>query len=954
MNVKLRVLSAGALFFIGQSVMAQKVKTDTTTKTKHIDEVVVLGYNKKLTKPKDLSANTVVTSEQLEDRPNVSFLNSLQGSTPGLTIASNSGSPGSAKINMIIRGVSSINASTEPLVVLDGIPTNSNQFRNLNAEDIESVTVLKDAAATSIYGNRGANGVLLIKTKSAKYNALLKIGYSTTTGVSLMPENDFNMANASQFLTIQKRLGLKPGVDLSDEEIANYPINTDWQKVFIKQDLTTQHNLQLSGGGENFNGFASVGYLEQGGMLPNTDFKRMTFRTNLNGKSKNDRLTFSALAAIGFSRRNQLNQETDSDLTANSIQNPLLGSLIGLPYVKSGQFKTGQELLNAIGGNTSRVNSIYILEDNLREGYLSMFNRYDEINTFVNGNINYKLTDYITIGNATGADYRVSNRLTGRAPWGYLALIVAKNANTQYGGNEVQQNVRELNLNSVTKILFNKVWGNHTFDAGAYLEYTKVHYLSTSQNQVGLNPKTWSLGAGTGYVPFNSNDPNKYVPEVFSGKIDAGALSYFGTLDYDYAGKYGFSGVVRRDASYRFTKENRWGTFWSVAGRWNLDKEVFMSNLGFDMLKLRASYGTQGNQNIVAPAPGNNPLLVSPNLVYDLNAANNGYNNLVGLGISNIANTSLVWEEITQLNVGLDFRLLKNRLEGNVDFYEKKTSELYNGIRSSAITGFYSYQGNFGNLKNTGIELALNYSLVENANTKIAVFANASWNKNKLIKLEIPVKDGALLMEEGGPINQWNLVPWLGVNPANGNGQYLAADGSITEKPLEADRRKNGKNYFPTYIGGFGFRAAHQGFFLDALFTFQADFYRSDNQLAWAMNPSYARNERNVSADLLNAWTPQNTNTDIPALNAVDYSSMSDRLLFDASFIRIKSVAFGYNVPKKYLNSGFVKSLKVFVQGENLAVFTKWRGYDPEGLGTFPLSIYPNPRTISIGANIDF
>ena len=954
MNVKLRVLSAGVLFFIGQSAMAQKVKKSDTAKTKHIEEVVVLGYNKKMTKPKDVSANTVVSAERLEDRPNVSFLNSLQGSTPGLTIASNSGSPGSAKIDVIIRGISSINASTEPLIVLDGIPTNANQFRNLNSEDIESITVLRDAAATSIYGNRGANGVLLVKTKSGKYNSPLRVSYSTMTGVSSMPNHKYNLANASQFLTIQKRLGLNPALGMSDEEIANYPVNTDWRKVFFKQDLTSQHNVQLTGGGENLNGFASVGYLEQGGMVPNTDFKRMTLRTNLNGKSKNDKFTFAVQASLGFSRRNQLNQETDSGLNSQTLQNPLLGSVMGLPYFKSGQYKTGQELIDAIGSNNANGRFIYILEDNARQGYLSMFNRYDDVNTFVNGNFNYKLTDNITIGNTTGAEYKVSNRLTGRAPWGYLALIVARNANTQYGGSETQQNTRELNLNSVTKVLFNKSWGDHTLDAGAYLEYTKVHYLNTSQTQNGLNPKTWALGAGTGYVPFNSNDPNKYIPAVSSGKIDAGALSYFGTLDYDYASKYGFSGVVRRDASYRFTKDNRWGTFWSVAGRWNIDKENFMANSGFDMLKLRASYGTQGNQNIIAPAAGSNPLLLSPNLIYDLNAASNGYDNNVGLVVSNIANTALVWEEIAQLNVGLDFRFLKNRLEGNIDFYQKKTSELYNDLRSSAVTGFYTYKGNFGNMKNTGVELALNYTAIQTKNTKVSVFANGSWNQNRLTKLEIPVRTGSLLLEEGGPLYQWNLVPWLGVNPANGRAQYLAADGSITETPTDADRRKTGKNYFPTYTGGFGFNASHKGFFLDALFTFQADFYKSDNQLTWALNPSYAAAGFNVSSDLLNAWTPQNTITDIPALNAPNYSSISDRLLFDASFVRLKSVTFGYNVPKEYLNNTFIKSLKVFVQGENLAVFTKWRGFDPEGLGTFPLSIYPNPRTVSIGANIDF
>ncbi|NAW52034.1 SusC/RagA family TonB-linked outer membrane protein [Elizabethkingia argentiflava] len=953
MKIKLTLFSMGVLFFINQHTLAQKRKKDTTS-TKDIEEVVVLGYNKRLTKPKDASANTVVIAEKLEGRPNISFLNTLQGSAPGLTISSNSGSPGSAKIDVLIRGIASINANTEPLIVLDGVPTNANQFRNLNTEDIESISVLRDAAATSIYGNRGANGVLLINTKSGKYNKSLSMHYSAMTGINTLPKHRYNLANASQFLTLQKRLGINPALSMSDEEIANYPVNTDWRKVFFKQDIIKQHNLQISAGGKNLNGFASLGYLEQGGMVPNTDFKRMSLRTNLNAKSDDNKWMFSTQAAIAFSRRNQLNEETNSGLSNNSLQNPLLGSVTGLPYLKSGQYKTGQELWDAIGGDSGKGNFIYILEDNARRAYHSMFNRYDDVNTFVNANVNYKLTEELSLGNTTGADYKVVNRWTGRAPWGYLALVVAKNTNTEYGGSETQQNERELNLNSVTKLLLNKKWGDHSLDAGVYLEYIKVHYFASTQTQNGLDPKTWALGAGTGYIPYSASDPNKYVPQVYSRKIDAGALSYFGSIDYDYRGKYGLGGVIRRDGSYRFTKQNRWGTFWAVSGRWNVDKEAFMENVGFDMLKLRLSYGTQGNQNIIDPDAGSNALLLGAKIVYDLNAITNGYDNQVGLKVDNIGNPNLVWEKISQFNIGLDFRFLRKRLNGNIDFYRKKTTELYNDLRSSAITGFYSYRGNFGNLMNTGIEVSLNYDLLKQKEAQLSIFANAAWNKNKLLKIEIPIRRGALLMEEGGPLYQWNLVPWLGVNPENGKGQYLASDGSITETPKEKDRIKKGRNFFPNYNGGFGFNASYKGFFWDTLFTFQADFYRSDNQLSWAYNPSYASNGKNVSADLLNAWTPQNRYTSIPDLKAADYSAMSDRLLFDASFIRLKSITLGYHVPKKLLQEGFVKSLKVFIQGENLAIWTKWRGFDPEGLGTFPLGVYPNPKTVSIGVNIDF
>ncbi len=265
-------------------MQAQKKKSDTT-KTKDIDEVVVLGYNRKSTKTKDVSATTMVTSETLANRPNASFLNSLQGAAPGLSINSNSGSPGSGKIDMVIRGVSSINASTDPLIVIDGIISNANQFRNINAEDIASVSVLKDAAATSIYGNRGANGVLMVTTKTGKFRSSFALSYSGNTGVSFGLKNKYNMSTSPELLTIQKRLGIASAVKLTDEQIANTP-TTDWEKVFFKPSITQSHNISATFGSETVNSYTSLGYFEQGGMVPGTQFQRFSLRNNINGKQK--------------------------------------------------------------------------------------------------------------------------------------------------------------------------------------------------------------------------------------------------------------------------------------------------------------------------------------------------------------------------------------------------------------------------------------------------------------------------------------------------------------------------------------------------------------------------------------------------------------------------------------------------------------------------------------------
>ncbi|QCO47800.1 SusC/RagA family TonB-linked outer membrane protein [Elizabethkingia sp. 2-6] len=955
---KLYILSASTVFFLGIGVQAQKKKSDTT-KTKDIDEVVVLGYNRKSTKTKDVSATTMVTSETLANRPNASFLNSLQGAAPGLSINSNSGSPGSGKIDMVIRGVSSINASTDPLIVIDGIISNANQFRNINAEDIASVSVLKDAAATSIYGNRGANGVLMVTTKTGKFRSSFALSYSGNTGVSFGLNNKYNMSTSPELLTIQKRLGIASALKLTDEQISNTP-TTEWEKVFFKPSMTQSHNISATFGSETVNSYTSLGYFEQGGMVPGTQFQRFSLRNNINGKTKNERFTFSSNIGISYSKRRQLSQEDNSNLDNQTLQNPLLGATMGNPTLRPGQFVNGYDLYNAIGRNYANGNNIYVLENTLNQNNIG--NRINDLNIFASITGTLKLTDNWTVTNKSGIDFKQTNGLSYSAPWSFIGGVVTSVSSATtitpnpYGGSESITNGFDLGFNSVTSTNYKLQLGEkHTFNFGLYLDYLKDHYNYSSRTQNGLDPKVWQPGNGRGYIAVSNitGDQLRYVPSVSANKITAGTLSYFGTLDYDYADKYGFSGVLRRDGSYRFVGDNKWGTFWSVAGRWNINKEPFMKDMDIQLLKLRTSYGTMGNQNIVSPAAGSNALLVSPALARDLVVSNTGYNNVPGYNYT-IGNPTLMWEELSQFNVGLDFALFKNKLEGNFDYYEKKTDKMYLSRRASAVNGFYTYNGNEGGMKNSGFELLLRYNVIRKKDVSLSVWANGSYNKNRLLSIVSPVTTGSRVRMVGRTIYEWNMVPYLGVNPENGKMQYLDINGNVTETPTENDRRLTGKSILPKYQGGFGLSAEYKGFFLDATFTFQASIWKYDNMLSWMTLPSYAAAGHNVSSDLLRAWTPDNRNTDIPALNTLDYGSLSDRLLYDSSFIKFRNLQIGYSIPKEMLKDRFVKSLKVFIQGENLAVWSKWRGWDPEGITASALSIYPNPRTFTIGTNIEF
>ncbi|MEG0697800.1 MAG: TonB-dependent receptor plug domain-containing protein, partial [Algoriella sp.] len=500
------------------------------------------------------------------------------------SINSASGSPGSGKINVRIRGLSSLAANTDPLYVIDGLISSGSQFRNLNSNDIETVSVLRDAQGTAIYGNRGANGVVVITTKSGKYNSGLLVNYDVLTSFNLIPKTDYNLASSKELLTIHKISGIGAGASMTDDQIANYSTNTDWGKEFLKVAASQQHNIGLKFGGENVTVYSSAGYLEAAGNIKSTDFKRFTFRNNVTGRSSNGRFNYSSQVAIGYSKRNQLDQETNSGIDNNVVQNPLFGTLLSPATLAKYSFVNGRDMYNQIGSNTSG-RSAWILSDIINGG---IKNRFTETSIIANVNGNYKLTDWLSVGNRTGVDYRNHERLFARTPNGYLSVNVAASQNAQFGGNEDITNTKDFTFSSVSNITFDKQFGDHSLTVAAYLDYLKAHYQTSTQRVNGLDPLNWSFGSGDGYVPFNPATPNIYQRTATADKLNAGTLAYFGTLDYDYAGKYGLSGVVRRDGSYRFSKENRWETFWSVAGRWNIDQEEFLKgNSTISDLKFR-------------------------------------------------------------------------------------------------------------------------------------------------------------------------------------------------------------------------------------------------------------------------------------------------------------------------------------------------------------------------------
>lgn len=917
---------------------------------------IVGGYDITRTKKEEMGAATTISEEVFENRATSSFLNSIQGHTPGVVIQSNSGSPGSAQIDVLIRGYGSINASTDPLIVVDGVVIGSAQFRNLNQQDFESVTILRDAHATAIYGNRGANGVIVVTTKKGKSGVPLSMEFSSMYGIFTLPKEHYNMANAKEILTIQNRIGRGLGASMTEEEIGNWDgPDSSWRDVFFKQGVIQNYNFAVRQGSDKFRSYYSLGYDKVEGLIPTTDFQRFNVRTNISGNSDNKRFNYEGIMSVAYSKRHELDSETNGGISNNVVQNPLFGAVLGFPYLDPYLYNNGKELWNAIGLNTDNGNYSYVLKDVMTPG--QMPNRRMETSILGSFMASYELTDGLTLRNKIGIDYKHSQRLFARAPWSFLALAVANTPTPalEFPGFEDHQNVQDMTLSDVLNLSYDKVFGLHRIQLGAYTEYVKAHYRSSFLRQTGLKEATWEFGAGTGWVP---RDGNLYVPQISASKIDAGSFSYFGTLDYEYDQRYGVGATIRRDATNKFLDEKKWGTFWSAAARWVISEEEFLKgSQSVNLLKLRGSYGVTGNQILSQPAYGTNPLFLDNAVSWNAYTSASGYQNTIGY-YPYIGNYDIGWEETHQANIGLDFIFFDNRFEGNVDVYKKNTKKLFTDIQLSAVTGQYSVNGNNGELENKGIEVALRYKLIRQKDFNLSLWANTSYNKNEIIEMpdEI-INPGGASLAGGHMAYEMYMIPFVGVDPETGEWLYKDINDNIVDWhdiDPERDSRWTGKSFLPKWNGGFGLNIDYKGWYLDANFSYQAGFYKFDNLYAWLNDPTAVK-DMNVVADFMDAWTPENPNGSMASLTAnYVYDWSSDRLLVDASFIRFRSATLGYNVPKKWLERTALNGLNIFIQAENLAIWTKWKGYDPEGVKINSLGQYPNPRSFSFGVNVEF
>ena len=938
-----------------------------------LDEVVITGYKGATNSSKIASALSTVSAESIESVPITSLDQMLQGQAAGVSVNTGSGQPGQSA-TIIIRGRNSLNGDTEPLFIIDGVPVDQDNFRSLNQNDIATMSVLKDAAATAIYGNRGAGGVILVTTKTGKKGSGVQVKYRSLYGVSDAPDAKFDVMSSSQFLNFQKYMlpGDQLGDALSDQEISAISLqaNTNWADILLRQGRTDSHEISITTGGENSSSFSSVQYFKQEGTTIGSDLKRFSFRNNFNANSADNKLNFSTSLTANYSVSSFVVDAVRDTNTGGQLDNPFIVPYIGLPYLSpynpDGSINIWGTGPTGTGGSGAYLADGTIDYDNV-DGFrntpfialnTAALGTDQESEIKVVGRIaaDYNFAKNLTFGTSFGIDYTNEERLTITPP-GSIRSFRTPSDGSEQKGSQYEQYYRDANFITNAYLRYdNNLTEKLNLNAAVFAEYNYSNTQFGFFEAFGLNPVL--PGSGSGFssgstTEGDDNDVYNYIPTVGSIESELALGSVFATVDLDYDSRFGLSGSIRNDATSRFV-ENRDGIFWSVAGRWNIDNESFMEDVDWlSILKLRVSYGVVGNQGVGTRYQG-----------YQTVSAGSGYQLTNSYQLGTLIDPNIKWETSNQFNVGLSFGLWNSRLSGELDLYRNLTTDLYAGkLLSTAGTGSSSVTTNVADMSNKGVDFQISYDLLRKSSTNnwsITLNANANYNKNLVEKLPGGFATGLegttrLRIAEGHAANTWFMVRWAGVNPANGEPLYLDINGDITNEYNPDDAVYLDKNFDPTYTGGFGADISYKGFSLNALFSFQADGWKNNSSQALIEDTSLGAN-LNLSTTVLDAWTTPGQITDIPALEYGGLRAVAgDRYLEDASFLRLRNVALSYNVDKKVLDKmNLFNGIRIFVQGTNLFTWTKYTGFDPEG--TVPSSFfeYPVAQTYSLGFDLTF
>ena len=976
------------------------VKVFLKSNTELLDEVMVVAYGT-AKKSAFTGSATVVGSEEIGKIQSSNVANALTGKVAGVQLNTSSGQPGATTPSIRVRGISSINAGNDPLIILDGAPYDGD-LNNISSQDIESMTVLKDAASNALYGARGANGVIIITTKKGTagqarvtvdakwgsnsratqdynyikspaqyyemYYGALKSYFVNEQGMTdaaahvsantnMLTSGDYGLGyNAYTIPQGQYLIGtngkLNPNATLGNVVNYNgqdYMIMPDnWLDEAYSHGLRQEYNVSVSAGTDKSSFYASISYLNNEGITAKSDYERLTGRLKADYQVK-DWLKFGANMSYTHFDANSLGEDGASNSSGNIFayatqiapiyplyvrdgQGNIMKDSNGLTVYDFGNNNAGMSRPFLSGGNAYAAN---LLDTNNAEGNAMTATGFAEVRF---------LKDFkFTWTSGVAIDETRSTSFTNP----YYGQYASSN------GIPSKAHTRNLSYNHQQLLNWKRSFGSNNLEVmlGHESYRYKYYYLYASKSNVFDPTNTELAGAIT------ENGSNSYV-------TDYNTEGYFARLQYDFAEKYFLSGSYRRDASSRFHPDNRWGNFWSAGAAWIISKEDFFDVDWVDMLKVKASYGSQGNDNI------GNYLYVNTYTI--VNAGGSPAANPSTMG-----NKDITWETNGNFNAGFDFELFKGRLSGTVEYFFRKTSDMLFSFPLPPSFGYKSYYANVGDMTNQGIEAEFNATAIKTNDFTWDINLNLTHYKNKISYLpeerKTMVVDGVpgyssgnYYYGEGEPLFTYRIKKYAGV-AEDGQALYYKSvkdeNGNVigqetTTKYDDADYYLCG-SALPDVYGGFGTSFSYKGFDLSADFTYQIGGLVYDSDYAGLMAPPTASSKgTNFHADLLNAWTPENTSSNIPRFQFGDNyaTASSDRFLTKASYLSLQNINFGYTLPANVTRNVGIEKVRVYLTADNVWVWSKRQGLDPRQSisGSVTNSYYAPMRTISGGITLTF
>lgn len=907
-----------------------------------IGEVVAIGYG--VTKKSDLTGSvSTVTSADFEKQPVIRIEDALKGKAAGVQVQKPNGAPGSG-MKIRIRGANSINGSNDPLYVIDGYI--GADIISLNPNEIASITILKDASSTAIYGSRGANGVVLITTKTAK-NGDSKIEFDAFYSMDQISKT-YDLLDGPQYMeTVNARhaaINIAPQFTASEIAAVKASGGTDWQDEVFRNGGTQNYQLSFSGGTEKTQYYLSGTLADQSGIILNSNYKRYGLRTNINSKLReNFDLAFTMYSSYEESRNNY---------DQNGRNNAAGVALIYPPNIPVWDEATNNYTISPSYGPIAG-NPVFSAKETIYDN--------KKFQTLANLQLNYKITNNLILSVSGGAKgYFYDN------PYLKTAAPGTPISNTEAGHN----NGYGWNLQNTNMLNYGKVFAEkHSLNVTAIYE---------QQVNISRSNGAWATGFPTIALGYDNLSLGA-TRQVSSGYENWSIQSYVGRLNYTYNNRYLFTATYRADGSSKFYGDNKYGYFPSAAFAWRMSDESFIKTLNvFQNLKFRTSYGLTGSQAI-GPYKTLSLLKLGQNYSY-----NGTTSQTIGIGPGVAANPDLKWETTAQTNIGIDFGILKGRISGTMDYYYKKTTDLLLNVNIPMYSGGGQLTKNVGSLENKGFEFLLSGVVIDHSDFKLNTSFNISFNRNKILDLgeetEIFTDGGysgasysapPFILKVGEPLGQFRGFIFDGLWQTNeaaqaaeygkvpGDSKYIDVDGNKSYGG--EDMTKIGSAQ-PDFVWGWNTSLEYRNFDL-SIYINGVQGNDVWNQTRWLMIGRGADIKNPTSVDILDRWTPTHTNTTVAGFSTSNTTyAQSSQFVEDGSFIRLNNVTLGYTFPKHILSNKF-KDARIYMSAQNLLVITKYSGLDPELTSTPNWSdiaqgidngTYPATRTITFGLKVAF